>query len=178
MKQNVLKFQIGSYISFNTIEIGRVVGTATKSLGGEALDCYVVEEELKVATKSTPKHFIPIRLETAIRPLLNSCETKNVLEKVAENFSLKFIKTVDKPSRYKFLTDELKNSSFEKLAEVVHYLMLLDQDKKISASEKKLLKMKKEQFIREAHFITQISEEEIENQLLVNLKLIRNRKVL
>src|SRR5690606_16649208 len=100
--------------------------------------------------------------EKNMRSLPERDYVKKVLNETKKDFDFSFKKTETQPSRYKYLSEELKNASFKKFSDIVHFLNALEINKKITASEKKLLKSKKDQFLKEVGFITEMDEKEIE----------------
>lgn len=162
MKPSKYKYNIGDYISSRTIQVGKVVGHVERGISGAVQEFYVVEERIDNCYSKTIKHYVPQVFEKNMRSLPETDYVKKVLSETKKNFSFSFNKTEKQPSRYKFLSEELKNASFKKFSDIVHFLCALEINKKITASEKKLLKSKKEQFMKEVGFITDMDEKEIE----------------
>ena len=134
MKEQNYKYAIGDYISSTTIRVGRVVEHVKRS-----------EDEARVDAcfSKTIKHYVPKVFEKNMRALPKAKDVTDILKNTPEEFAFAYKKTEKNPSRYKFIFDELKNPSFKQFSDVIHYMTMLEMTKKITASEKKLLKTKK-----------------------------------
>lgn len=174
MKETIYKYNVGDYISSRTIQVGLVVDHVERGISGEKQDFYVVEEKIDKCYSKTIRHYVPQVFEKNMRALPNKKHVEKVLEETANDFKFGFQKTEEMPSRYKFLSTELKNASFKKFSEIIHYLAALEINKKITASEKKLLKSKKDQFVKEVSFITSMDENKIDDLIIENAKKIVN----
>lgn len=174
MKETIYKYNVGDYISSRTIQVGLVVDHVERGISGEKQDFYVVEERMDRCYSKTIRHYVPQVFEKNMRALPNKKHVETVLAEASKDFKFRFEKTEEMPSRYKFLSTELKNASFKKFSDIIHYLTALEVNKKITASEKKLLKGKKDQFVKEVSFITSMDEDKIDNLILENAKKIVN----
>lgn len=162
MKEQNYKYAIGDYISSTTIRVGKVVDHVLRDSNNAF---YIVEERVDACFSKTIKHYVPKVFEKNMRALPKASDVTDVLNNTPRDFSFVYKKTETQPSRYKFISDELKNPSFKKFSDIIHYLGVLEATKKITASEKKLLKSKKEQFFKEVEFITKLKEKEV-NELM------------
>lgn len=145
-----MDLSLGDVITGKGIQYGRVCGV--ESISNSTF--YKVEDLTQKAI-----HYIP-EVDTCSFRKLSSKEKISEKMKMFKKNSLIDVNEID-GSRYKYFKAKLDNHEFEKSLEVLHDMELLNMDKNLNSSEKKLYSTLKEKMGLEISFVLDKAIEEV-----------------
>ena len=158
-------FKIGDLAVYPAHGVGRIESIETKNIGGKRQDFYIMrilENDMKI--------MIPIRNAESVglRQLIDSEDIPKVYE---------ILKTREVSvnggtwnRRYREYMEKIKTGSIYELAEVLRDLTVLKGDKELSFGERKMLDTARTLLLKELSIVREISEDDIETEILELLK--------
>jgi CarD family transcriptional regulator len=158
-------FKIGDLAVYPAHGVGRIESIESKTIGGNRQDFYIMrilENDMKI--------MIPIRNAESVglRQLIDSEDIPRVYD---------ILKTREVSvnggtwnRRYREYMEKIKTGSIYELAEVLRDLTVLKGDKELSFGERKMLDTARTLLLKELSIVREISEDEIEVEILELLK--------
>lgn len=150
-----MNFVIGDIVSGGNVAAGTITGIEIKQMMGVEASYYIIkEDEMELV------HFYPVSQSNNLRKV----PSVEMIKKHFQVFESDALIDVDKKdgSRYKFFQERVKSGDFQALVEVVHDLILLQKESKLSVGEKMLYKKLKEKLVKEISCVLESSDSMLE----------------
>lgn len=147
-------YKIGDKISYSVHGAGTIVDIKEIEISGEEQLFYILKLPINHIQISIPVNQSD---KTLLRPVISLEEGKKVLEVLKAN---KTKMSSNWGQRYRENLEAIKTGDMNEIADIVRNLTLLDQEKGLSTSEKKMLNNSKRILVSELVIIGAIEKEE------------------
>ena len=158
-------FRIGDLAVYPAHGVGRIESIETKSIGGKRQDFYIMrilDNEMKIMIP------IPNAQAVGLRGLIGMDDIPRVYNILKTREISVNGGTWNR--RYREYMEKIKTGSIYELAEVLRDLTVLKSDKELSFGERKMLDTARTLLLKELSIVQEVSEEDIEREILEVLK--------